>query len=172
MQWLRLFPLPLQGARIQLLVGKLRSCKLLCAAKKRKRGGGELYYLVSDTDRGDFPGGPVVKNLPANAGDADPWIRKIPWRRERQPTPVSCLENPTDTAAWRATAYGVEKKWTGLSNWARMYVDNEGDFTPVGARRCVGKSLCFAFSFAVKWKLLLSTCILKKQIPPKYIYYI
>ena len=35
----------------------------------------------------------VVKNLPANAGDArdagfDPWVRKIPWRREWQLTPV------------------------------------------------------------------------------------
>ena len=32
----------------------------------------------------------VVKNLPANVGDADsiPRVRKIPWRRKRQPTPV------------------------------------------------------------------------------------
>ena len=34
----------------------------------------------------------VVKNLPANAGDVrcgfDPWVRKIPWRRAWQPTPV------------------------------------------------------------------------------------
>ena len=33
----------------------------------------------------------MVKNLPANAGDAggfDPWVVKIPWRREWQPTPV------------------------------------------------------------------------------------
>ena len=36
----------------------------------------------------------MVKNLPANAGDRhkslgfDPWLRKIPWSREWQPTPV------------------------------------------------------------------------------------
>ena len=34
----------------------------------------------------------VVKNSPANAGDIrgkfHPWVRKIPWRREWQPTPV------------------------------------------------------------------------------------
>ena len=34
----------------------------------------------------------VVKNLPAKAGDMrhefDPWVRKIPWRRKWQPTPV------------------------------------------------------------------------------------
>ena len=34
----------------------------------------------------------VVKNPPANAGDRkcrfNPWVRKIPWRRTRKPTPV------------------------------------------------------------------------------------
>ena len=35
----------------------------------------------------------AVKNPPANAGDVrdcrfDPWVRKIPWRRAWQPTPV------------------------------------------------------------------------------------
>ena len=36
----------------------------------------------------------MVKNLPANAGDASdergfgPWVGKIPWRRKRQCTPV------------------------------------------------------------------------------------
>ena len=32
----------------------------------------------------DLPDGPVVKNLPGNAGDRkcgyNPWVRKIPWR--------------------------------------------------------------------------------------------
>ena len=43
------------------------------------------------------------------------------------------------------------------------HVDNEGDFTHVGARRYVGKSLCFVFSFVVKLKLLLNNCILKNR---------
>ena len=34
----------------------------------------------------------MIKDLPAIAGDMrhrfDPWIRKIPWRRKWQPTPV------------------------------------------------------------------------------------
>ena len=34
----------------------------------------------------------VVKNPPTNAGDMrcafNPWVRKIPWRRKWQPTPV------------------------------------------------------------------------------------
>ena len=45
-----------------------------------------------------------VKNLPASAGDMrlrfDPWVRKTPWRRKWQPTPVSlCLEDPIDRGA-------------------------------------------------------------------------
>ena len=40
-----------------------------------------------------FPGGIVVNNLLANAGEAKdagsiPWVRKIPWRRKWQPTPL------------------------------------------------------------------------------------
>ena len=35
-----------------------------------------------------FPGGAMVKNLPANEGGErcgyDPWVGKIPWRRKRQ----------------------------------------------------------------------------------------
>ena len=34
----------------------------------------------------------MVKNPPVNAGDMrcgfDPWVRKMPWRRKWQPTPV------------------------------------------------------------------------------------
>ena len=32
-----------------------------------------------------FPGGSVVNNMPANAGNMDSW--KIPWRRKWQPPP-------------------------------------------------------------------------------------
>ena len=38
------------------------------------------------------------------------WIRRIPWRRTWQPTPVSCLENPMDTGAWRAVIHAVANR--------------------------------------------------------------
>ena len=53
----------------------------------------KMHYEIKKPKKlKDFPGG-VVKNLPANSGDArnkgfDPWFRKIPWRRKWQPTPV------------------------------------------------------------------------------------
>ena len=38
-----------------------------------------------------FPGGLVVKNLPASAEDVglNSWVGRIPWRMKWQPTPVS-----------------------------------------------------------------------------------
>ena len=44
-----------------------------------------------------FPGGSVVEQPLANAGDARdaaliPWVGKIPWSRKWQPTPVFLLE--------------------------------------------------------------------------------
>ena len=37
-----------------------------------------------------FPGGSEGKASSCNAGEPgfDPWVRKIPWRRKWQPTPV------------------------------------------------------------------------------------
>ena len=39
---------------------------------------------------GGFPGGPAVKNLPANSGDdgSNPGSRRFPWKQKWQPTPV------------------------------------------------------------------------------------
>ena len=57
----------------------------------------------------------VVKNLPASAGDRsgfDPWVRKIPWRRAWQPTPVSLPGESMDRGAWRATVLGVAESDT------------------------------------------------------------
>ena len=58
-----------------------------------------------------FPGGSVVKNLPVNAGDRfDPWVRKSFGERNGNTPQDSCLENPMDRGAWRATVYGVAKE--------------------------------------------------------------
>ena len=63
------------------------------------------------------PGGSVVKNLPANAGDAgDPnaisgWGRS-PGGGNGNPFQYSCLENSVDRGAWCAPVHGVTKRWT------------------------------------------------------------
>ena len=52
-----------------------------------------------------FPGGSVVKNLPANAGDVGsiPGLGRSPGEGNGSPLQYSCLENPIDRGAWRAT---------------------------------------------------------------------
>ena len=47
----------------------------------------------------------------------DSWVRKNPWERKWQPTPVFLPENPMDQGACWATVHGVTKNWTRLSNW-------------------------------------------------------
>ena len=61
----------------------------------------------------------VVKTQPANAEDMshqfNPWVRKIPWRRKWQPTPVLLPgEFPMDRGAWQATVHGLAKSQTQL----------------------------------------------------------
>ena len=36
-----------------------------------------------------------------------PWVRMTPWRRNSNPLQYSCLKNPLDGGAWRATEHGV-----------------------------------------------------------------
>ena len=60
-----------------------------------------------------FPGGAVVKSLPAKAGDTrdrnDPWVGKIIWRRKWQPLQCSCLGNPMDTGVWGSSSQGSKR---------------------------------------------------------------
>ena len=58
-----------------------------------------------------FPGGSVVKNLPANSGDMDliPRSRRSPIERNGNPLQYSCLGNPIDRGAWQATVHEVSK---------------------------------------------------------------
>ena len=58
-----------------------------------------------------FPGGSVIKNLPANAGDTVSILGsgRFPGERNGNPFQYSCLENSTDRGAWRAAVHGVRK---------------------------------------------------------------
>ena len=59
-----------------------------------------------------FPGGSVVKNLTANAGDVDliPESGRYPGGGNGNPLQYSCLQNPMDRGAWRATVQGITKE--------------------------------------------------------------
>ena len=59
-----------------------------------------------------FPGGPVVKNLPANAGDVGsvPGSGRSPGEENGNPLQYSCLGNPMDRGAWQTTVHGIAKE--------------------------------------------------------------
>ena len=59
----------------------------------------------------------VIKNLPARAGNVRdlgliPGSGRNPGGGHGNPLQYSCLENPMDRGAWRATVHGVTKSWT------------------------------------------------------------
>ena len=69
--------------------------------------------------RTGFPCGSVVKNLPANAGDARdtgsiPGLYRSPGEGNGNPLQYSCLGNSTGRGAWWATVHGVAKSPTPL----------------------------------------------------------
>ena len=96
----------------------------------------ELYY-------GAFPGGSLVKSLPANAGDGRdagsiPGSGRPPaGGGHGNPLQYSCLENPMDRGAWRAIVHSVtELGMTEQLSMAQLYIyfffcKNEQIFSPV-----------------------------------------
>ena len=58
-----------------------------------------------------FPGGAVVKNLPANAGDAGliPGLGRSPGEGKSNALQYSCLENSMDRGACGPTVHGMQK---------------------------------------------------------------
>ena len=70
---------------------------------------------------GAIPGGSVVKNLPANTGDTGemgsiPGPGRSSEEGNGNSLQYSCLDDPMDRGAWRATVHGVTKSQTHLSN--------------------------------------------------------
>ena len=64
-----------------------------------------------------FPVAQVVKNLPANAGDARdmgsiPELGRYPEEGNGNPLPNSSLVNPVDRGAWWAKVHGATKSQT------------------------------------------------------------
>ena len=63
----------------------------------------------------------VVKNLPANAGNARdtgsiPGWGRAPGEGNGNPLQCSCMENSMDRGSWWTTVYGITKSQTQLSD--------------------------------------------------------
>ena len=73
----------------------------------------DIWYSILSWD---FPGGTVVKNLLANAGDTGsiPESGRSPGEGNGDPLQYSCLGNPRDREAWQPTVHGVAWSQTCL----------------------------------------------------------
>ena len=61
-----------------------------------------------------FPGGTVLKNLPANTGDSRDLgsicgLGRSPGIGNGNPVQYSCLEDSMNRGAWRATVHGAQR---------------------------------------------------------------
>ena len=66
-----------------------------------------------------FPGGWDSKESACNSGDlgSTPGSGRSPGEGNGNRLPYSCLGNPMDREAWRATVHGTAKSRTPLSDW-------------------------------------------------------
>ena len=82
---------------------------------------------------------PVVKNPPADAGDISdtgliPGLGRSSGGGHGNPLQYSCLENPMDRGAWRATVHRMVKSWTQLKRLSThassllLWILTHGDF--------------------------------------------
>ena len=70
-----------------------------------------------------FPGGSEVKASAFDAGDLGliPELGRSLGEGNGSPLQYSCLKNSMDIGAWQATAHGVSKSWTGLSDYTASW---------------------------------------------------
>ena len=102
----------------------------------------------------------LVKNLPAMRGPGfDPWVGKIPWRRERLPLQYSGLENSMD-----CIAHWAEKSHTRLSSFHFHFHISATSFTVwlnpdwytshvVDALPCHPLFFCNYFMFFIQYRI-------------------
>ena len=94
---------------------KYRSHSTLCQFRCTT----QWFYLCINYEMG-FPGGSVVKTLPANTEDMRdssliPGLGRAPGEGNGKPLQYSCLENPTDRGARWATVHSITEGRKQLS---------------------------------------------------------
>jgi len=131
----RLFPKRFRFSRLLLLprtedsgrqqaAVKLHFSNLGVVGQKRERWSSKTEELQTKGTQNlgghilkGFPGGSVVKNPPAKERDTRdmgsiPGWGRSPGEGNGNPLQYTCLENPMDRGAWRATVHRVAKSWT------------------------------------------------------------
>ena len=81
----------------------------MSSALAGEKAKGQKVHLPEASVLKGFPGGSVVKNLPANVGDTSSisGLGRSPGEGNGCSLQYSCLENPRGKGAWRATVHGI-----------------------------------------------------------------
>ena len=93
---------------------------LLCWEKlSRTQKSFFFFFFPSALDLMIFPYGSEGKEFATSAGDLGsiPGSGRSPGEGNSNPLQHSCLDNPINRGAWRATSHRVAKSQTQLSNW-------------------------------------------------------
>ena len=88
------------------------------ATTKSSNATAKILHAATKTRHRLWGGGSDGKQSACNARGLSsiPGSGRSPGGGRGNPLQCSCLENPTDRGAWRATAHGVTKSWTLLSD--------------------------------------------------------
>ena len=87
---------------------------------------GGLQSIASQTVRHDWSYLAQTHTNPGDEGDMGsiPGLGRSPKEGNGNLLQYSCLENPMDKEAWRATVQGITKSWTALTNWTYTTAEN------------------------------------------------
>ena len=101
----------------------------------------QIRVCILNTAYQPFPGGSDGKASARNAGDwgSIPGLERSAGEGNGNPLQYSCLENSVDGGAWWATAHGVTKSRTCLSNFTmttEQFVCRSHHYISVCAELC------------------------------------
>ena len=102
-----------------------------------------------------FPSGSAIKESACNAGaagniDSIPGKERYPRGGHGNPLQYSCLENPMDRRAWRATVHGVTRVRYDWSNLAHMKLLESDCLSFLIGRGLNSKSKCSTCIYTLK----------------------
>ena len=105
----------------------------------------------------------MVKNLPANAGDireacSVPGSGRSPGGGSGNPLQYSCLENPMDRGAWRATGQGLKESDTTEAAHLQAWTHARHAHMKI-YRKVNSTGATISSSRIPQWKALVKLCI-------------
>ena len=118
----------------------------------------------------------MVKNPLANAREVRdegsvPGSGRSPGGGHGNPLQYSCLENPRDRGAWRATVHGVTKSQTWLkwlSTYAQIYILHKEIYYITGKSKiwlCIGSFCAFVINIIITKRILSIAISVYNDLP-------